>query len=312
MPLFRLSGDDLTRIKPRYFAKERELQRLFEGNLEELMGIRFVASEFSTGEKHGGRIDTLGLDENDCPVIIEYKLSSKDNVINQGLYYLDWLLDHKGDFGMAVQQRLGAGVKVSWDYSRLILIAQGFNKYDRYAVEQIGRAIELKSYRLYGDSNLYLEDVYSSPLPKTAVAVQATSERVEQSDKAPGSQRTHVVLILSTEDHLEGKPEEVKRLFNDIQEYILGLADNVTEVAYKSFIRYTATRNFCSIRVQSGRLKISLEIPYAELGEAERAIARDMTEVKHGGSGNCELIVNPTDDLEPVFTAIKQSYDYFQ
>jgi len=304
MPLFRLSGDDLTRIKPRYFAKERELQRLFEGNLEELMGIRFVASEFSTGEKHGGRIDTLGLDENDCPVIIEYKLSSKDNVINQGLYYLDWLLDHKGDFGMAVQQKLGAGVKVSWDYSRLILIAQGFNKYDRYAVEQIGRAIELKSYRLYGDSNLYLEDVYSSPLPKTTVKVKATPDG--------GNEEIEAVSPYSVERLLEDKPAAIKTLFEDIQEYLLSLGDNVVEKPMKLYVSYATSRNFCEVIPLKSKIKLILDIPYTALSGFSHSLIRDISSIGHWGSGTSELIVNLNDDLEPVFAAIKQSYDYFQ
>jgi RecB family endonuclease NucS len=48
----------------------------------------------STGKTHRGRIDSLGLDENGCPVIIESKRKLNENVINQGLFYLDWLLDH--------------------------------------------------------------------------------------------------------------------------------------------------------------------------------------------------------------------------
>ena len=33
------------------------------------------------------------IDENNSPVIIEYKRSTNENVINQGLFYLDWLHD---------------------------------------------------------------------------------------------------------------------------------------------------------------------------------------------------------------------------
>ena len=48
------------------------------------------------------------MDENGCPVIIEYKRSSNENVINQGLFYLDWLLDHKAEFELLVTKQLGA------------------------------------------------------------------------------------------------------------------------------------------------------------------------------------------------------------
>jgi hypothetical protein len=41
--------------------------------MEVLFGVRLLASEHSTGKKHGGRIDSLGLDENGSPAIFEYK-----------------------------------------------------------------------------------------------------------------------------------------------------------------------------------------------------------------------------------------------
>jgi RecB family endonuclease NucS len=68
---------------------EKPLQTLIERNLEALLGVRFLSTEYSTGKTHSGRIDTLGLDENNCPVILEYKRSAGENVINQGLFYLD-------------------------------------------------------------------------------------------------------------------------------------------------------------------------------------------------------------------------------
>lgn len=98
MPIFQIDNNKIKQLKTSSFSNEKELQVVFENNLEEIFGIKFIASEFSTGEKHGDRIDTLGLDENNSAVIIEYKWGENNNVINQGLFYLDWLVDHKGDF----------------------------------------------------------------------------------------------------------------------------------------------------------------------------------------------------------------------
>ena len=55
-------------------------------------------------------MDSIGIDENNSPVIFEYKRSSSENVINQGLFYLDWLLDHKADFKLLVIEKLGMEV----------------------------------------------------------------------------------------------------------------------------------------------------------------------------------------------------------
>ncbi|WP_372898388.1 endonuclease NucS domain-containing protein [Salipaludibacillus agaradhaerens] len=93
--LFRLNGDSVDELEGQSVAVEKSLQHILERHLETFLGIRFLASEYRTGKRHAGRIDTLGIDENNSPVIIEYKRSINENVINQGLFYLDWLLDHK-------------------------------------------------------------------------------------------------------------------------------------------------------------------------------------------------------------------------
>ena len=90
--LFNISGTKATGVKSKRLSLEREIQDIIEKNLGTLFGINFLASEYSIDE---GRVDTLGLDENNCPVIIEYKLDSNTNVINQGLFYLDWFMEHK-------------------------------------------------------------------------------------------------------------------------------------------------------------------------------------------------------------------------
>lgn len=84
--LFRLSAGSAVEVAAGRPGLEKSLQNLAEANLETLLGVRFLATEHSTGKKHSGRIDTLGIDENGCPVIIEYKRTLNQNVINQGLF----------------------------------------------------------------------------------------------------------------------------------------------------------------------------------------------------------------------------------
>lgn len=70
--LFRLQNHKAAEIAGTASHLEKPLQSLIESNLEPLLGIRLVATEYPTGKTHSGRIDTLGLDENLCPVILEY------------------------------------------------------------------------------------------------------------------------------------------------------------------------------------------------------------------------------------------------
>ena len=70
--LFRLVNGRATELQGDASDLEKPLQTLIECNLDPLLGIRFLASEYSTGETHAGCIDSLGLDENDCPVTCCY------------------------------------------------------------------------------------------------------------------------------------------------------------------------------------------------------------------------------------------------
>ncbi len=139
--LFRVSQSDAAELAPQSMQIEKSLQTLFEANLETLIGVRFLASEYSTGPVHGGRIDSLGIDENGSPVIIEYKRAVVENVINQGLFYLDWLLDHRKEFQWLVLEKLGPDIAkgVDWTAPRLICIAGDFTRYDRVALQQSER-----------------------------------------------------------------------------------------------------------------------------------------------------------------------------
>lgn len=106
---------------------ERELQTLIEKNMETFFGVRFLKSEYSITN---GRMDSIGIDENNCPVIFEYKRSSNENVINQGLFYLDWLLDHKADFKLLVIEKMGrkAAELIDWSVPCVICVANDFTK----------------------------------------------------------------------------------------------------------------------------------------------------------------------------------------
>jgi len=86
MALFKIKGSEVEKIKAKDLDLEKNLQKLFEENLEVLLNITFLSHEYSTS--FGGRIDTLGIDKNGSPCIIEYKKNQNDNVINQGLSYL--------------------------------------------------------------------------------------------------------------------------------------------------------------------------------------------------------------------------------
>ena len=138
-------NEKVTQLSPSSFQLERELQILIEKNMHTFFGVTFLQSEFSISN---GRIDSLGIDENNCPVIFEYKRSKNENVINQGLFYLDWLMDHKANFEILTIKKLGMEVanKIDWSIPCVICIADDFTKFDEHAVNQMQKNIKLIKY----------------------------------------------------------------------------------------------------------------------------------------------------------------------
>ena len=81
MPLFKLEKGNLIPTENISFPKEKDLQKLIEENLEVTFNCKLISTEFSTGEAHGGRIDTLAHSEDQSPVILEYKNNTSSELI---------------------------------------------------------------------------------------------------------------------------------------------------------------------------------------------------------------------------------------
>nr|WP_250008767.1 hypothetical protein [Actinoplanes sp. M2I2] len=172
-----------------------------------LFGVRFLASEYSTGARHGGRMDSLGLDKNGSPVIFEYKRSRDENVISQGLFYFDWLMDYHGEFTLLVMKNLAlrAAEEIDWSAPRLVCVASDFTRYDEYAVQQINRSIELVRYRNYGDDFLALELL-------TAITGNAatTDSGASPADKKYSGQPPSLSAPMTVTEHLQQAPESLR------------------------------------------------------------------------------------------------------
>ncbi|HIL56324.1 MAG TPA: DUF91 domain-containing protein, partial [Rhodothermales bacterium] len=296
--LFRTSGDTVSELEPEGFHLEKSLQALIERHLETFVGVRFLATEYSTGARHAGRIDTLGLDENGCPVIIEYKRSSNENVINQGLFYLDWLLDHKAEFQLLVMRELrrDASEAIEWSSPRLLCIAQDFTRYDEHAVQQINRNIELIRYRRYGDDLLLLDLVNQT---RTASTVGATSSPV-----------TSGTYYKSVTEYIADADEELTDRYEALRAFCLSLGDDVQEKTLKHYVAFKRLKNFACVEVhtKTRNIMVFLKVPPEEVDTEDDPMLRDMRGIGHYGTGDLELTVGSMEDLRRAEPLIQRSY----
>ncbi|HEY4197376.1 MAG TPA: endonuclease NucS domain-containing protein, partial [Mucilaginibacter sp.] len=160
MPVFQNVNGRLKKLRLLPLDKEKALQKLVEENLLEVLDMGFISSEYQT--THGGRIDTLAIDSDGAPVIIEYKRNRNDNVINQALSYLKWLKAQKVEFfEMLVTKKLGPerAAKINWHNPRVICIAESYSKFDIDTLEVVPLRLELYKFRYYENNIFSLENV---------------------------------------------------------------------------------------------------------------------------------------------------------
>ena len=288
--LFRTSNGTVEELAGTSVAVEKSLQTLIERHLEAFLGIRFVGSEHVTGKVHGGRIDTLGVDENGCPVIIEYKRTLNENVINQGLFYLDWLMDHKAEFQLLVMKRFGAqqAEKIEWSSPRLICIAGDFTNYDEHAVKQINRNIELIRYRRYGSDFLLFE------------LVNATTARIiEESSSAVSTLRGQAKYAQKTvTEFLDQADTNLRDRFEALKAFLLALGDDVQMNTLKFYFAFKRIKNFACVELRPNTKSVLVYVKVNPDGlTMVPGFTRDVRKVGHYGTGDLEIAIDSEEDV---------------
>lgn len=300
--LFHLAPEGVHELKGQSLALEKSLQTLMEKNLETLLGVRFLASEYSTGVKHRGRIDTLGVDENGCPVIIEYKRATNENVINQGLFYLDWLMDHQAEFKLLVLERYGkeAADAIEWSSPRLLCIAGDFTRYDEHAVQQINRNIELIRYRHFPEGFLILEMVNAV----TAVHGGESPAPIPHNSASPTKAQYKTIS-----EYLDQASPDLKDLYQAVEDYLLALGDDVIKKVLKYYVAFKRIKNFACVEVfvQTKKLTILVKVPPTPENIIE-GFTRDVSNIGHLGTGELEISIASRDDFERAKPLLDQSY----
>ena len=272
---------------------EKNLQTLIENNMELFFGVRFLKSEYAITN---GRMDSIGIDENNSPVIFEYKRSTSENVINQGLFYLDWLLDHKADFKLLVIEKLGmeAAHQIDWSVPCVICIANDFTKYDIHAVNQMQRNIKLVKYKKY-DNDLILFEHLNAPV------VKPTHQDDNDDEKKANGQKSHLEKLATVSP-------AIKNLYLSICDFIESLGDDVVANQLKLYLAYKKVQNMVCIEVYSKQIILYLKL-HPDSIELEDGFTRDMRSVGHYGTGDLQVTIKNARDFEKAKPLIERAYN---
>lgn len=293
MKLFHTTKGGVTEVTPRLADVEADVQSLIEAHMETMLGVRFLASEYVIDCVEGGRIDSLGIDENGAPVIVEYKRGTDAGVINQGLYYLSWLTRHRSAFDSLVRDRFGVptAAQVLWSAPRLICVAGDFTRYDAHAVREHRRSIDLVRYRYYGSDHVSLE---------TVVSVTGKS--------GAANRRTRRHAHMDAPQALQRQTGAMAELAVAADETLRGLGDGITRVQRKQYAAYQRLRNFaCVIPPQQTKLLVYLKADPKSV-DLTPGFTRDVTGLGHHGTGDLEVQLRTERDLERAQDLFRLSY----
>jgi predicted transport protein len=307
MAIFEIDKGKAKRVRLSEFKFEKDLQKLIEDNLETIFNCRLIATEFSTGNIHSGRIDTLAISEDNNPVIIEYKKVASSELINQSLYYLHWIKDHKGDVQIAAIKALGKHIEIDWSDIRVICLAPEYKKYDLHAVQVMGASIELWQYKIYENEILNIDEVYKRTATSnldTELLDGKNPIMVEAGRKAALTRKT---ATYSIEEHSVNLDNSILELFNNVREFIMGIDSSIEETAKKNYIAYKTSQNFVCLQTYKKKMTLYLKINPDDLKPMPHQ-GRDVREIGHYGTGDFELTIKDLSDFESTKHLIHDAY----
>ncbi|MCY3944768.1 MAG: hypothetical protein OXF44_00605 [Anaerolineaceae bacterium] len=297
--IFHATLDGARELEATPFRNEKELQGLVERHLPDLTGIDFVATEHRTGSRHKRRADTLGLDSQQRPVVIEYKLGHGGPAISQGLDYLYWLEDHKGDFRELVRGSLGADRARNIDFknTRLLCVAGEFRREDIINADTNTRSIELLCVRRHGASTILMEWVLRDEKPPKPKAITPTP-----GDEPDYSKFQNWEAVVAN--------ALVHGLFNSLCDYVCSLSETVKVNPTKYYFSFMKGRTFSYVFPQphSNRLKVYVN---AEPGHPH-FLQKRLSKLPEGHAYppcNAQLFVDNQDELEEAKQHLSRSYE---
>jgi len=316
MELYNLNKDNLEEVNLVPFKLEKDIQALVEKNTESIFELEFIESEFRV-EKY--RIDTLCFDpENNSFVIVEYKKGSSYSVVDQGMTYLQLMLNNKADFLLKLSQHKGKVLEmkdIDWSQSRIIFVAESFNSYQKDSVNFDNLPFELWEIKRFTNQTIVFNKHKSSSKESVgSFSDSSKSNALRDINKE--------VKVFNEQDHTEKTNAVVLEKWNELKELMIELAD--TELVFKrEYIsldldyknKVVAYFNFQKIGIRlnlaRGNLKTdgSTSRNYFTIDDPKKLASIKEWTYKSGTKGaDYKISINKDTDIDYIMFLIKQKY----
>ena len=283
-------------LKQDDFKNEKELQKYFENNLEQILGFKFICSEFTVGNF---RVDSLAFDaESKSFKIIEYKNVKSHSLVDQGYTYLKLLLERKADFVLQHNTITKSALTINdidWSQSRIIFVSPTFTPYQLNATDFKNIPVDLIKVTKYENNIIDIDFI------KKTSNVKIEEFGIENEQREVSKE----IKVYTEEDHLNKVSEGTQKLYELIKSKILELDDIDMDVK-KVYIAFKGRKNITDIEFNQNKLKVYINLKKGML-EDPLNIAQDITEIGHWGNGDYRVEVSSEEDIDNVMPLIKQS-----
>jgi len=300
MVLYNNISGKLTPIKEKTFQLERDIQKLFENNLSEIMNLELVRSEFIIKNK---RIDTLAFDTQSSGfIIIEYKRDKNVSVIDQGFTYLSLMLENKADFILEYNECLKQNLKrddVDWSQTRVVFVSTSFTTNQIQATNFKDIAIELWEVKQFENQTIIVRQVKKS---NSAESIKPITQNKESLKKI-----SEEIKVYTESDSIEKGIDAIAELYEKFKFAILQLADDIEIKPKKLCIGFSLNKDLIAdITILKKTLKLWINLKKGYLDDPKN-IARDVSNVGHWGSGDYEISIENDKNIEYIMSLVKQA-----
>ncbi len=298
MILYNNTAFQLQQVKEKPFKLESEIQKIFENNLQLIMGLQMVRSEFTIKNK---RIDTLAYDkQTNAFIIIEYKRDKNYSVVDQGLTYLNLMLQNKAEFILTYNETLKDTLHskdVDWSQSRVAFVSPSFTENQISASDFKDFGIELWEIKQFDNGTISINSI------KKSTSAPSIKPLLENNDKLKDIKEN--IKVFAEEDHFNNGSEASIELYEKVKASILNLADNIEIKPQKYYIAFKKGNNISDIEMQKKGLKIFINAKIGTLDDP-KGLLMDVSNIGHRGNGDYQIQIVNDDDLEYIMSLIKQ------
>ena len=298
MVFYNNNLNKLTLVKERPFKLEREIQSIFDNNLQEVMSLILVKSEFAIKNK---RIDSLAYDkQTNAFIIIEYKRDKNYSVVDQGLTYLNLMLQNKAEFILTYNETLKDTLHskdVDWSQSRVAFVSPSFTENQISASDFKDFGIDLWEVKQFENNTISINRIKKSSGAPSIKPLLENSEKLKEVKEN--------IKVYTEEDHYNNGSDTSIELYEKFKAAIINLADGIEIIPQKFYIAFKKGSNISDIEMQKKGLKIFINAKIGTLDDP-KGLAKDVSNIGHRGNGDYQIQIENDKDLEYIMSLIKQ------